>query len=100
MVPSMVSNKALPNKVLQYMASGLPVVTTKLDGLSSIFEEQGGVKSVADSTMVLAAAVAMLESPELEKLGKVNRVAVARKFDVKHAVQSFEQRLITLGSDS
>ena len=33
MVPSMVSNKALPNKVLQYMASGLPVVTTRLDGL-------------------------------------------------------------------
>jgi len=100
MVPSLVSNKALPNKVLQYMASGLPVVTTKLDGLSSIFEEQGGIESVADSTMVLSAAVAMLENPELEKLGEVNRGAVARKFDVKHAVQSFEQRLLTLGLDS
>jgi glycosyltransferase involved in cell wall biosynthesis len=47
MEPSMVSNNALPNKVLQYMAAGLPVVTTKLDGLSSIFEDQGGVQSVS-----------------------------------------------------
>lgn len=100
MVPSLVSHKALPNKVLQYMASGLPVVTTKLDGLSSIFEVQVGIESVADSTMVLAAAVAMLENPELEKLGEVNRGAVARKFDVKNAVRNFEQRLLTLVSES
>ena len=100
MVPSLVSNKALPNKVLQYMASGLPVVTTKLDGLSSIFDEQVGVESVADSSMVLAAAVAMLENPELDRLGEANRSAVAKKFDVTHAVQSFEQRLLSLGSDS
>ena len=100
MVPSLVSHKALPNKVLQYMASGLPVVTTKLDGLSSIFEVQVGIESVADSTMVLAAAVAMVENPELEKLGEVNRGAVARIFDVKNAVRNFEQRLLTLVSES
>ena len=100
MVPSMVSNKALPNKVLQYMASGLPVVTTKLDGLSSIFDDQVGVQSVAHSSEVLAAAVAMLENPEIDMLGEANRFAVARKFDVNNAVRNFEQRLLTLVSES
>jgi len=100
MVPSSVSNTALPNKVLQYMASGLPVVTTKLDGLSSIFEHQAGVQAVSDSSQVLAAAVSMLENAEREMLGNANRVAVARKFDVKNAVQNLEQRLLTLASES
>ena len=100
MVPSIVSNKALPNKVLQYMASGLPVVTTKLDGLSSIFDDQLGVQSVAHSSEVLAAAVSMLENPEIDMLGQANRFAVARKFDVNNAVRNFEQRLLTLVSES
>ena len=100
MVPSMVSSKALPNKVLQYMASGLPVVTTKLDGLSSIFDDQVGVHSVSHSSDVLAAAVAMLDNPEIDMLGKANKAAVARKFDVDNAVRNFEQRLLTLVSES
>ena len=100
MVPSLVSNKALPNKVLQYMASGLPVVTTKLDGLSSIFVDHSGIQSVSDSSKVLAAAVEMLENGELKALGEANRAAVSQKFDVNHAVQNFEQRLLTLGSRS
>ena len=100
MVPSIVSNKALPNKVLQYMASGLPVVTTKLDGLTSVFEDQVGVQSVSHSSEVLAAAVAMLENPKLEILGEANRAAVSRKFDVNNAVRNFEQRLLTLVSES
>ena len=100
MVPSIVSNKALPNKVLQYMASGLPVVTTKLDGLSSIFDDQVGVHSVSHSSDVLAAAVAMLDNPEIDMLGQANKAAVARKFDVDNAVRNFEQRLLTLVSES
>lgn len=100
MVPSLVSNKALPNKVLQYMASGLPVVTTKLDGLSSTFEDHVGLQSVSHPSDVLAAAVAMMENPKLEMLGKANRTAVARKFGLNHAVQSFEQRLLKLVFES
>ena len=100
MVPSLVSDKALPNKVLQYMASGLPVVTTKLEGLSAIFEDKVGVQSVTHSSEVLVAAVTMLENPELEKLGEANRAAVAAKFDINNAVCNFEQRLLALVSIS
>ena len=49
---------------------------------------------------MLPAAVSMLENPELEMLGEANRVAVARKFDVSKSVRNFEQRLLTLVSES
>ena len=39
MTPSEVSHLALPNKVLQYLAAGLPVVSTNLLGLRSALQE-------------------------------------------------------------
>lgn len=35
-----VANLALPNKVLQYLSFGLPVISTRLDGLETIFGAQ------------------------------------------------------------
>jgi glycosyltransferase involved in cell wall biosynthesis len=40
MLPGLVSNKAFPNKVIQYMAAGIPVVSSALEGLSSIFTDE------------------------------------------------------------
>jgi len=97
MAPSLVSHKALPNKVLQYMASGLPVVTTHLDGLSSVFSEAEGIHTVSDSEMVLTAAMEMLDLPGLGRIGESNRLLVASKFDVTQSVDFFEERLIGLG---
>lgn len=37
LIPSLVANTAFPNKVLQYLASGLHVVSTPLTGLSKVF---------------------------------------------------------------
>ncbi len=53
MKPSLVSNAALPNKVLQYMALGLPVVTTKLEGLSSLFPNEPGLLFAESSSDVV-----------------------------------------------
>lgn len=100
MVPSLVSNKAFPNKILQYMASGLPVVTTKLEGLLSVFPNQEGVRYVNDSSEVMPAVLAMLENAGLQKIGEANRVAVGEIFNINLAVQVFAQRLIALGSKS
>ena len=97
MVPSLVSHKALPNKVLQYMASALPVVTTKLEGLISVFPGSDGIRLVDDSTSVLPAAIEMLEKPNLIELGESNRTVVARKFNAGIATHEFEQRLLTVG---
>jgi glycosyltransferase involved in cell wall biosynthesis len=39
MIPSLVSHSALPNKVIQYLATGLPVVSTRLRGLAATFKD-------------------------------------------------------------
>jgi len=41
--PSLVTNCALPWKVVQYLACGLPVVSTRLDGLEGLVPEGHGV---------------------------------------------------------
>jgi glycosyltransferase involved in cell wall biosynthesis len=45
---SLVTDKALPWKVVQYVASGLPVVSTHLEGLSGLFPDNHGVVYVND----------------------------------------------------
>jgi len=97
MVPSLVSHKALPNKVLQYMAAVLPVVTTQLEGLFSVFPNSNGIRRVPDSTSVLAAAVEMLKNPNLRELGESNRALVSSQFDVDTNARKFEQRLLAVG---
>lgn len=90
MVPSLVSDTALPNKVLQYMASGLPIVSTKLDGLSSLFESSGGLVLVTEPGEVLPTACKLARDPDREKLGQTNRIAVSRKFSLDKAIDEFE----------
>ncbi len=46
--PQLVSHKALPWKVVQYVASGVPVVSTKLEGLMGLCPEGQGVLYVND----------------------------------------------------
>ena len=99
MVPSLVSHKALPNKVLQYMAAALPVVTTQLEGLFSVFPNSDGIRQVSDSTSVLAAAVEMLRNPKLRELGESNRAQVASQFDKDTTARKFEQRLLAVWRD-
>lgn len=93
MVPTLVSNAALPNKVLQYMASGLPVVTTRLEGIHSLFPDESGIKYEVSSADVLDGAVSWLSSEELADLGQSNRAAVESKFDLDNSVDKFEQLL-------
>ena len=59
--PTLVANVAFPNKVLQYMAAGLPVVSTKLDGLYSVFENQTGIVWAEDARAVIREASKLVE---------------------------------------
>jgi glycosyltransferase involved in cell wall biosynthesis len=59
--PTLVANFAFPNKVLQYMAAGLPVVSTKLDGLYSVFENQTGIVWAEDARAVIREASKLVE---------------------------------------
>jgi glycosyltransferase involved in cell wall biosynthesis len=90
---TLVANVAFPNKVLQYLAAGLPVVSTQLEGLFSVFESEKSIVWESDPTSVVRRAV-QFTSHELSDLspGKSTELALA-KLSPKHAVAQFEAAL-------
>jgi len=96
--PSLVSNSALPNKVLQYMASGLPVVSTRLRGLELTFgSDLSGLIFEKDSSDVASSALRLAHGgANLEQLGLNNAAKVAELFGPGLAVESFETQLLEI----
>jgi len=96
--PSLVSNTALPNKVLQYMASGLPVVSTKLRGLElTLGSDLTGLIFEKDSSEVASSALGLAHGgANLEQLGLNNAAKVAKLFGPGLAVKSFEAQLLSV----
>jgi len=90
---SLVSNAAFPNKVIQYMAAGLPVVSTDLDGLRLTFGNTAGLKLVDSPADVCKVANELMSRPELAGLGANNQERVARIFSKEAAVVAFEDLL-------
>jgi len=100
--PSDVSNYALPNKVLQYMAAGLPVVSTELKGLElSLGTESQGLIFREDARAVMAKAISVSHNhSELSALGAANEKLIARNFGLDKSVVDFERQLIQLAGSS
>jgi glycosyltransferase involved in cell wall biosynthesis len=96
--PSLVANVAFPNKVLQYMAAGLPVVSTKLDGLEQTFGNRAGITWAIDSKAVIQAATRLAQQTdaELRNAVKLQLDAVSQIFGVQAAVDNFEEALVSL----
>jgi glycosyltransferase involved in cell wall biosynthesis len=90
---SVVSNAAFPNKVIQYMAAKLPVVSTRLDGLVQTFGEDSSLVYVDSSEGVYHAAQKLYASPGLGKIGESNLKIVNEKFSIDNAVEAMELRL-------
>jgi glycosyltransferase involved in cell wall biosynthesis len=93
MQSSLVSNAAFPNKVIQYLATGLAVATTKLKGLELTFGYVPGIRYSETPEQVMRDALEMSSSRELNSLGRANQVLVAEKFSMVEAVKAFETRL-------
>jgi len=64
---NLVTHGALPNKVLQYLASGLPVVCTSLRGLQSVLPNGEGVMYVNDLREMATVTVDLLANLELRR---------------------------------
>jgi glycosyltransferase involved in cell wall biosynthesis len=91
MRPGMVSHTAFPHKVIQYMASGLPVVTTKLDGLYKTFGDTSGLTWAEGSEGLIGKALALAEDQtKLEENSRLQLQTVSTKFGLKTAVDAFE----------
>ena len=93
MQSSLVSNAAFPNKVIQYLATGLAVATTRLKGLWLTFGDAPGIRYSETPEQVMRDALELAKSPNLPELGKANQTLVAGKFSKVEAVKAFENRL-------
>ncbi len=91
MKPGMVSHTAFPHKVIQYMASGLPVVTTKLNGLYKTFGDTSGLTWSEGSEGLIGKALALAEAKtKLEENSRLQLQVVSTKFDHRSALEAFE----------
>ena len=99
LTPSLVANTALPNKVLQYLASGLPVVSTRLNGLRSLFSESTRVSWCATSSEVVDIAQEMLFDDSFlpTKQEALASISSLERFDYKATLRVFESVLLELG---
>jgi glycosyltransferase involved in cell wall biosynthesis len=96
---TLVSNAAFPSKVIQYMASGLPVVSTDLAGLRKTFGETRGLRLVPTPQQVIGEAMALIENSNLEEIGRRNQSEVAKIFSKEGAVATFEEQLLGLAGE-
>jgi glycosyltransferase involved in cell wall biosynthesis len=96
--PTLVANVAFPNKVLQYMAAGLPVVSTRLQGLHQTFGEDSGIVWAEDAKAVIKAAIQLIDKTDVElaRIGKMQLSAVSMIFSVESAVDKFEESLTNI----
>jgi glycosyltransferase involved in cell wall biosynthesis len=96
--PTLVANVAFPNKVLQYMAAGLPVVSTRLKGLHQTFAEDSGIAWADDAEAVIKAAIQLVDNADvvLARIGQMQLSAVSKIFSVEAAVNKFEESLISI----
>jgi glycosyltransferase involved in cell wall biosynthesis len=95
---TLVANVAFPNKVLQYMAAGIPVVSTKLSGLEQTFGQTSGIEWAQNSRGVLRSAVLLLGTTkvEREKISRMQQKAVSNSLNMGDAVDRFEETLLRL----
>jgi glycosyltransferase involved in cell wall biosynthesis len=75
------------------MAAGLPVVSTRLDGLVETFGQESQLRYVDKSSEVYPAVQALFGSESLEGIGKANQAEVKRRFSSTTAVRAMESRL-------
>ena len=88
-----VASIAFPNKVLQYLATGLPVVSTRLDGLASAIDGLSGLVWEDSPALVLERALEIAGSRQ-QKDAKLEAVkGLAELFAPEAALSSLEATL-------
>ena len=94
MKKSEVSDLALPNKVLQYLASGLRVVSTELDGLSATIGAGDSLHFASSPTAVIEKAVEIALQSELLESEQPSVVALMDKLSYPQATDRFRKLLL------
>lgn len=87
---TLVANAAIPNKVIQYLATGLTVVSTKLDGLEKTFGSSSRLSLVENAEEVVSRALELCRSHRPEQVSEGN-LDLAR-FGLNASIEAFEAR--------
>lgn len=79
-------NEGLSNTLLEAMASGLPVVATRVSGISELVEEPGAglVAAVGDMDALAQALVQLASDNTLrEKMGAIGRQVISERYSIE-----------------
>jgi glycosyltransferase involved in cell wall biosynthesis len=90
---NLVADVALPNKVLQYVACGLIVVSTELSGLKSIFAKSNSVTWAATPQQVMKRALEILSDESNSEAPGLAPGEFLTKFEPSTTVSAFEATL-------
>jgi glycosyltransferase involved in cell wall biosynthesis len=95
MKPDLVSNTAFPHKMLQYMATGRPIVSTKLSGLFETFGTDSGVTWVDEPEQVISAVLVAAQNKQamVENLAR-QASKVAEVLDIDKCIDSMTRAIV------
>lgn len=97
---SLVTDTALPHKVLQYLAMGLPVVSTPLDGLQAVFGTESGIVWGENPAQILQKALDLAGDQSAQAAAsKAAKLAVSEKLGARESVDQLEAILTKLAKD-
>lgn len=96
--PEQVTNVAFPHKVLQYMAAGIPAVSTSLRGLRGVLGDDSGVRWADDATGVAQIAVDLAEADSDQRVlnAAVQRAFVDKTFSLEIAAGGLESSILSV----
>jgi glycosyltransferase involved in cell wall biosynthesis len=97
MQPSLVADAAIPNKVIQYLASGLKVVSTRLRGLELTFGQSSYLHLVDSPQEVTSRALEICR--ESSASGDVADNVDLERFSLSVAIAAFDQRCREVASN-
>jgi glycosyltransferase involved in cell wall biosynthesis len=93
LLPDEVASVAFPQKVLQYLAVGLPVVSTKLDGLIAAFGTSQPISWVEGPADGAAEVARLFASPSLPAVTAQQRKKLVEMFSPSTTVKALEEFL-------
>ena len=93
----LLTDVALPHKVLQYMASGVPAVSTSLEGLRSVLGEDSGVTWCSGPTEIIHSCNDLLSKPNsfLNNVKDLQKKKIISLFEVQTVTDSMQATIAT-----
>jgi glycosyltransferase involved in cell wall biosynthesis len=93
-------NEGLPLTVLEAMAAGLPVVSTRAGGVeeAAIDGQNAYLCAPGDSTGLAHAMIRMARNPNLAQMGALGRQLVQDRFRIEQTWHGYHQLFLSLGA--